>query len=59
MATDGGRLRCYKVSKRFDQDITAVLGCFDVAIEDGRVVSARLAYGGMAGVPKRAVEPSS
>jgi xanthine dehydrogenase small subunit len=48
------RLRCYKVSKRFDQDISAVLGCFDVAVEEGRVVTARLAYGGMAGVPKRA-----
>jgi xanthine dehydrogenase small subunit len=31
-----------------------VLGCFDVAVEEGRVVTARLAYGGMAGVPKRA-----
>ncbi len=56
---DGARLRCHKVSKRFDQDITAVLGCFDVAVEDGAVeggavASARLAYGGMAGVPKRA-----
>jgi xanthine dehydrogenase small subunit len=51
---DGGRLRCYKLTKRFDQDITAVLGCFDVAIEDGTVAAARLAYGGMAGVPKRA-----
>ena len=53
---DGTRLRCYKVSKRFDQDITAVLGCFDVAIEDGAVTAARLAFGGMAGVPKRATE---
>ena len=52
----GGRLRCYKVSKRFDQDISGVLGCFDVAVEDGRVASARLAFGGMAGVPKRAAE---
>jgi xanthine dehydrogenase small subunit len=52
--SDGGRLRCYKVSKRFDQDISAVLGCFDVVVEDGRVRTARLAYGGMAGVPKRA-----
>ncbi len=51
---DGARLRCSKVSKRFDQDITAVLGCFDVEVRDGVVVSARLAYGGMAGVPKRA-----
>jgi xanthine dehydrogenase small subunit len=55
---DGARLRCHKVSKRFDQDITAVLGCFDVtvegAVEGGTVTAARLAYGGMAGVPKRA-----
>jgi xanthine dehydrogenase small subunit len=51
---DGGRLRCYKLTKRFDQDITAVLGCFDVAFADGVVTAARLAYGGMAGVPKRA-----
>jgi xanthine dehydrogenase small subunit len=51
---DGGRLRCYKLSKRFDQDITAVLGCFDVAVGGGNVTGARLAYGGMAGVPKRA-----
>ena len=51
---DGGRLRCYKLTKRFDQDITAVLGCFDVVIADGMVSAARLAYGGMAGVPKRA-----
>jgi xanthine dehydrogenase small subunit len=31
-----------------------VLGCFDVAVEDGRVATVRLAFGGMAGVPKRA-----
>ena len=31
-----------------------MLGCFDVAVEGGRVVRARLAFGGMAGVPKRA-----
>lgn len=50
----GDRLRCYKVSKRADQDITAVLGCFDIAVEGDRVSSARLAFGGMAGIPKRA-----
>ena len=48
------RLGCHKLSKRFDQDITAVLGCFDVETEKGVVTAARLAYGGMAGVPKRA-----
>jgi xanthine dehydrogenase small subunit len=49
-----GRLRVHKVSKRFDQDITAVCGAFDIAVEGGMVTAARLAYGGMAGVPKRA-----
>lgn len=47
-------LRCYKLSKRFDQDISAVCGCLNVEVVDGRVMSARLAYGGMAGIPKRA-----
>jgi xanthine dehydrogenase small subunit len=47
-------LRCYKISKRFDQDISAVCGCFNVVVEGGVVTSARVAFGGMAGVPKRA-----
>jgi xanthine dehydrogenase small subunit len=47
-------LRCYKISKRFDQDISAVCGCFNVAVEGGVVTTARIAVGGMAGVPKRA-----
>ncbi len=48
------RLRCYKISKRFDQDISALLGCFNIMVEDGRVASARIAFGGMAAIPKRA-----
>lgn len=48
------QLRCYKISKRFDQDISAVLGCFNLGIKDGIVHSARIAFGGMAGIPKRA-----
>ena len=47
-------LRCYKLSKRFDQDISAVCGCFNVTVEGGRVTAARIAFGGMAGIPKRA-----
>jgi xanthine dehydrogenase small subunit len=47
-------LRCYKISKRFDQDISAVCGCFNITVTDGRVTSARIAFGGMAGIPKRA-----
>ena len=47
-------LRCYKISKRFDQDISAVCGCFNVTVADGVVTAARIAFGGMAGIPKRA-----
>jgi xanthine dehydrogenase small subunit len=47
-------LACYKLSKRFDQDISAVCGCFNVAVAQGRVSAARIAFGGMAGTPKRA-----
>lgn len=48
------RLKCYKLSKRFDQDISAVCGCLSVTVENGTVAEAKLAYGGMAGTPKRA-----
>lgn len=48
------RLRCYKLSKRFDQDISAVCGCFNITVTDGVVRAARIAFGGMAAVPKRA-----
>jgi xanthine dehydrogenase small subunit len=46
--------RVYKLSKRFDQDISAVCGGFNVSVEGGAVTAARIAFGGMAGVPKRA-----
>src|SRR5262249_23685183 len=46
--------RAYKISKRFDQDIAAVLAAFKFTLEGRRVASARLAYGGMAATPKRA-----
>jgi xanthine dehydrogenase small subunit len=48
------RFRCYKISKRFDQDISAVMGAFKITLDGGRVASARIAYGGMAATPKRA-----
>ena len=48
------QLRCYKLSKRFDQDISAVCGCFNLTVEDGTIRAARIAFGGMAGIPKRA-----
>lgn len=46
----------YKVTKRRDEDISAVACGMQVAVEGGRVVSARLAYGGMAATPKRAAK---
>ncbi|PVA07142.1 xanthine dehydrogenase small subunit [Thalassorhabdomicrobium marinisediminis] len=47
-------LRCYKLSKRFDQDISAVCGCFNITVDGGTITDARIAFGGMAGTPKRA-----
>jgi xanthine dehydrogenase small subunit len=46
--------RCYKISKRFDQDISAVLGAFRFTVENGTITAVRIAYGGMAATPKRA-----
>ncbi|MDR3471150.1 MAG: xanthine dehydrogenase small subunit [Devosia sp.] len=48
------RFAVYKVSKRFDEDITSVLGAFRLRLEQGRVADVTVAYGGMAGIPKRA-----
>lgn len=48
------RLKCYKLSKRFDQDISAVCGCFNIIVENDVVRDARIAFGGMAAIPKRA-----
>ncbi len=54
-APEAGLLfRSYKISKRFDQDISAVCGAFALRVEDGTVLAARVAFGGMAGTPKRA-----
>ncbi len=47
-------LKCYKISKRFDQDISAVCGCFNITLDENRVVDARIVFGGMAATPKRA-----
>jgi xanthine dehydrogenase small subunit len=45
---------CYKISKRIEQDISAVCAAFCVELADGTVSRARVAYGGMAATPKRA-----
>ena len=47
-------LRCYKLSKRFDQDISTVMLAANISLENGVITGAKIAFGGMAGIPKRA-----
>ena len=53
-AARGRRLASYKVSKRIDQDISAVSATFLVTLDGERVTLARLAFGGMAAIACRA-----
>lgn len=46
--------RAFKISKRFDEDISALLGAFRFTLADRVIVQARIAFGGMAGTPVRA-----
>jgi xanthine dehydrogenase small subunit len=46
--------KAYKISKRFDDDISSVCAAFNLEITKDKIVSIRIAYGGMAAVPKRA-----
>jgi xanthine dehydrogenase small subunit len=46
--------RAFKISKRFDQDISALLGAFCLTLDGSRIEEARIAFGGMAPTPKRA-----
>lgn len=50
----GWTFKAYKISKRFDQDISAVCAAFNVQLIDGAVADACIAFGGMAAIPKRA-----
>ncbi|RXZ38605.1 xanthine dehydrogenase small subunit [Oxalobacteraceae bacterium CAVE-383] len=52
----GPILRTYKLSKRFDQDISAVCAAFALTLDpgNGQVAAARIAFGGMAATPRRA-----
>ena len=52
---EGDHFAVYKISKRRDEDISALCGAFLVSLDaDNRVTRARIAFGGMAGTPKRA-----
>jgi xanthine dehydrogenase small subunit len=48
------QMACYKITKRKDEDISALCGAFRVKVAGGVVQSARIAFGGMAATPKRA-----
>ena len=51
---NGTHHAAYKVSKRRDDDISSVAAAFNVTVAKGTVPAARIAFGGMAGIPKRA-----
>lgn len=53
-ASNDWTFRAYKVSKRLDDDISAVCAAFNLNIENGVVGGVRIAFGGMAAIPKRA-----
>jgi xanthine dehydrogenase small subunit len=48
--------RSFKVTKRYDEDISAVMGAFKLRLDGREIGSARIAYGGMAATPRRAGE---
>lgn len=48
------QFRCYKLSKRYDSDISAVFTGMAITLDDDTITSVRLAFGGMAATPKRA-----
>jgi xanthine dehydrogenase small subunit len=50
----GTGFTAYKLSKRFDQDISTVIGAFRLRVEHGKVAELRAAYGGMAATTARA-----
>ena len=52
--TANQHFRAFKISKRFDQDISCVLAAFCFTLHDDIITNVRIAYGGMAATPKRA-----
>jgi len=48
-------LKLYKISKRIDDDISAVLAAINITLNNDTVSDVRIAFGGMAAIPKRAV----
>ena len=54
LGTAGREVRAYKISKRFDCDISALCAGFAITVEGGIVRQVRLAFGGMAATVRRA-----
>lgn len=54
LRNEANLLRCYKLSKRFDQDISAVCMAIVLRLDGDSVAEIRIALGGMAAIPKRA-----
>lgn len=54
LPTPGQQLRAYKVSKRFDDDISAVCLVLNLTVENERVSAASIGAGGVAATPARA-----
>jgi len=52
---DNNIFKAYKISKRFDDDISSVCAAFNLTIEKKKIKNVRIAYGGMSAIPKRAI----
>ena len=52
----GEQLRVYKISKRQDDDISAVCLALNLRLQDGRIAAARIGAGGVAATPVRALK---
>ena len=48
--------RTYKLAKRYDSDISSVCAAFSLTLDGDNIAEARVAFGGMAATPKRAVQ---
>ena len=51
---DNNIFKAYKISKRFDDDISSVCAAFNLKIEKQKIINVKIAYGGMSAIPKRA-----
>ena len=46
--------KAYKISKRFDDDISSICASFNLEIKNRKIKNIIIAYGGMSSIPKRA-----